>query len=293
MRAFVPSIPDAQRAVGTYPLRFEDLSQDGRVHFEPLVASIDAAVWRPMLAKEPMTRKLHEAGVRPIFTRLVLEVGPAQLDLGTTLTAEGVYEVSHEPDGKGGAARLFLNMWTSVWAGPDKRRPERVNVGRLFAEHQLTRPHAPPGERRVTALPDGKPLPLAEYRAPQPETVLEPPEGADWLEPAERVDAAPIVFGLSHTDANQHVNSLVYPRLFQDAALRRFASLGAETRTLSACLHIAFRKPFFAGDSAQIVLRAFRMEGGELGALGTFRGTDPSPATRPHVYVQVGFSRKP
>jgi hypothetical protein len=285
-----PSVPDTQRATGTYPLRFEDLSQDGRVHFEPVVASIDAAIWRPLLSKEPMTRVLFEAGIRPIFTRLMLEVGPAQLDPGTTLSAEGAYEVSHEPDGQGGASRLFLNMWTTIWAGPDKRRPERVSVGRLFAEHQLTRTHAPPGERRVTALPGAHPLPRAEYRAPKPETILEPADASGWLEPTERADAAPTVFGLSHTDSNQHVNSLVYPRLFEDAALRRFAALGQDTKTLSVRLHIAFRKPFFAGEQAAIHLRALR-EGQELGAIGTFRAANGE--AKPHVYVRLGFSGKP
>jgi hypothetical protein len=290
----LPDVPDTQRATGTYPIRFEDLSQDGRVHFEPVVASIDAAIWRPLLSKDPLTRTLHKEGVRPIFTRLALEVGPARLELGTLLTAEGLYELSHEPDGKGGAKRLFLNMWTSIWAGPDKRRSDRVNVGRLFAEHQLTRPHAPPGERRVTSLP-GRPLPSSEYRSPGAETLLDTDEDAEWLEPSEKEDAAPVVFGLSHTDVNQHVNSLVYPRLFADAALRRFASLRADTRTLAEHLHISFRKPFFAGDSAAIALRAFRRSE-DLGAVGTFRAAGAAVQAdppRPHVYVQLGFSRRP
>jgi hypothetical protein len=288
----IPSVPDTQRATGTYPLRFEDLCQDGRVHFEPVVASIDAAIWRPLLRQNSLVRTLHADGVRPIFTRLVLEVGSARLELGTTVTAEGVYELSHEPDGQGGARRLFLNMWTSIWAGPDKRRAERVSVGRLFAEHQLTRPLAPAGERRVTTLP-GLPIPRAEYHPVPPDTLLDLWPGAEWLEPESRVDAAPIAFGLSHTDINQHVNSLVYPRLFADAALRRFASLGADTKTLAARLHISFRKPFFAGSAAEISLRAFR-EGDEVGAVGTFRASrvaSSSPQEKPHVAVQLGFSR--
>jgi hypothetical protein len=290
----IPSVPDTQRATGTYPLRFEDLCQDGRVHFEPVVASIDAAVWRPMLRKDPLTRTLHAEGVRPIFTRLLLEVGPAQLELGTTVTAEGVYELAHEPDGQGGAKRIFLNMWTSIWAGPDKRRAERVSVGRLFAEHQLTRPHAPPGERRVTTLP-GHGIPRSEYRSVSVEAVTELRPTVEWLEPEARADAAPIVFGLSHTDINQHVNSLVYPRLFADAALRRFATLGVDTKTLASRLHIVFRKPFFAGGSAAIWLQAFR-EGAAFGAAGTFRAASPASTSRedkPHLAIELSFSRSP
>jgi hypothetical protein len=302
----VPEVPDTQRATGTYPIRFEDLAEDGRVHFEPIVASIDAAIWRPMLGKQAMARALHASGVRPIFTRLALEVGPARLELGATLTADGVYELSHEPDGRGGATRLFLNMWTTIWAAPNKHRAERASVGRLFAEHQLTRPHAPPGERRVVRLPGGEPLPRAEYRAPRHESLLDIAPGHEWLEPEVRTDAMPIRFGLSHTDVNQHVNSLVYPRLFVDAALRRFAGLGESTRTLASRLHIAFRKPFFAGEAAQIELRAYREAdpssaarepGQELAAVGTFRpvgdAQSAEPPVKPHVYVHLGFSRTP
>jgi hypothetical protein len=285
----IPTVPDAQRATGSYPIRFEDLAQDGRVHFEPIVASIDAAIWRPLLSKDAVTRALHASGVRPIFTRLALEVGPARLELGTTLSADGVYELSHEPDGKGGATRLFLNMWTTIWAAPGKHRTERAAVGRLFAEHQLTRPHAPPGERRVVTLPGNAPLPRAEYSAPRHESLLDLPPGREWLEPATGPDPAPVRFGLSHTDINQHVNSLVYPRLFVDAALRRFASLGASTKTLASRLHIAFRKPFFAGDGARIELRAFRESSGEMGAVGTFRPAEDGVA-KPHVFVDLGFS---
>jgi hypothetical protein len=294
----IPTVPDAQRATGSYPIRFEDLAQDGRVHFEPIVASIDAAIWRPMLGKDPVTRALHASGARPIFTRLALEVGPARLELGTTLTADGVYELSHEPDGRGGAARLFLNMWTTIWAAAGKHRAEPSCVGRLFAEHQLTRPHAPPGERRVVTLPGAQPLPAAEYRAPRHESLLELARGGEWLERALGYDAAPIQFGLSHTDINQHVNSLVYPRLFVDAALRRFAALGAATDTLPLRLHIAFRKPFFAGDAARIELRAFRQSSstpgapGDLGAIGTFLPAKEAGA-KPHVYVNLDFSPTP
>jgi len=291
----VPTVPDAQRATGSYPIRFEDLAQDGRVHFEPIVASIDAAIWRPMLGKDATSRALHASGVRPIFTRLALEVGPARLGVGATLTADGVYELAHEPDGQGGAARMFLNMWTTIWAGPSRHTPERAMVGRLFAEHQLTRPHAPKGERRVTSLPGDQPMPRATYVAPSPEALLELAPGREWLEPALAEDATTIRFGLSHTDMNQHVNSLVYPRLFVDAALRRFAALGASTETLATRLTIAFRKPFFAGSAARIDLRANTgSTPGELGAVGTFRSADAATgAARPHVHVRLGFSPTP
>jgi hypothetical protein len=65
-------------------------------------------------------------------------------------------------------------------------------------------------------------------------------------------------FGLDHTDSNQHVNSLVYPRLFAEAALRRLAELERPRRLLIRALDIAYRKPSFAGDRVRIHTRLFR-----------------------------------
>ena len=62
------------------------------------------------------------------------------------------------------------------------------------------------------------------------------------------MDPTPLPLGLAHTDANQHVNSLVYPRLFEEAVLRRLATLGKPTALLTRRAEVAFRKPAFAGE---------------------------------------------
>src|ERR1700722_7309755 len=97
----VPEVPAEQRGTGTYRLRFEDLSQDGRILFEPVVASIGASVWRPVLEKHPVSVTMQAHGVRPIFTRLALEGTSARLSLGDPLTAEGAYQLAYEPDESG------------------------------------------------------------------------------------------------------------------------------------------------------------------------------------------------
>jgi hypothetical protein len=288
----VPALPDDQRGSGTYRLRFEDLSQDGRILFEPVVASIGASVWRPVLEKHPLSATMQANGVRPIFTRLALEGTSARLSLGDPLTAEGAYQLAYEPDEAAGVARMYLNMWTQVWgigrAGTEGEG-QPVLAGRFFAEHVLTRLHTAPEQRRVTLVP-GVPRPTAEYhQSPRENLLLLPPslEGAVWLEPSPRADRLPAVFGLVHTDINQHVNSLVYPRLFEEAALRRLHELGKGSRLLGRTLEVAFRKPFFAGDAASVVLRAFA-SGDKVGVAGVFTDAGAAaPDAKPHAYVRI------
>jgi hypothetical protein len=113
-------------------------------------------------------------------------------------------------------------------------------------------------------------VPAARWTWRPLEAATAPPERAEPLDEAELPDEATVAFGLAHTDSNQHVNSLVYPRLFQEAALRRFAARGRSTRVLPRRIEIAYRKPCFAGDRARITLRAFALPDGQLLATGAF-----------------------
>ena len=79
--------------------------------------------------------------------------------------------------------------------------------------------------------------------------------------------------GLDHTDSNRHVNSLVYPDLFRDAALRRLSELGRDTSVTARAAEVAFRRPSFAGDRLATVLQAFDCEG-RPGAAGKIHGLD-------------------
>jgi hypothetical protein len=283
-----PSVPDEQRGSGSYPIRFEDLSQDRRLLLETVVASVGPALWKSVLSRHPAALAMNADGVRPIFTRMIIDGGAARFRFPAELTASGAYELASERAPDGTIARLYLNMWTEIETMPD----DRVPPPRLFAEHVLTRPFGPPEKRRVTQVPGIDP-PRTEYRQPPVHETLALPEGAAWLEPSLRADVRPNVFGLVHTDINQHVNSLVYPRLFEEAALRRFADLGRETKVLSRKLEITFKKPFFAGQVARIALRAFAA-GERLGAVGVFvEGNGGADATfegvRANAYVRMWF----
>jgi acyl-CoA thioesterase FadM len=246
---------------------------------------------------------MRAEGVVPILTRLVIEGTPGPFAVQGRLTAHGAFELSHARGASGDVERIFLDMWADVTAPigrthgpPPERAGEVTTAGRIFAEHVFTRLFAPPAERKVTRFdaPGVEPLPPTQRETRALSAILELPPGAVPLDAALRADATPIVFGVTHTDSNQHVNSLVYPRLFEDAALRRFASHGKSTAVLARSIEIGFRKPCFAGETMRIALRAYLL-GDKLGAVGVYVSEKDAAsgstlaAARPHAFVHTVF----
>jgi acyl-CoA thioesterase FadM len=296
----LPNVPDTQRATGSFPPRYEDVSQDGRLLLEATSVALGASVWAPLIAKHPLSPWMRASGVVPILSRIVIEGTPGPFSVAR-FTANGAFHLSHAKSANGDVDRIFLDMWADVTAPiarmygpPPERAGEVATAGRIFAEHVFTRLFAPPNERKVTRLDvpgiDAVPGNARETRAVA--SIIDLPPGAEPLDEL-RVDPTPIVFGLTHTDSNQHVNSLVYPRLFEDAALRRFSTLGKDTSVLARAIEIGFRKPCFAGQSMRIAVRAYAL-GGKLGAAGIFV-TESDAANlataRPHAYVHTVFER--
>lgn len=300
-----PTVPEEQQATAPVSLRFEDVTQDGRVLLGALFHGLSEAIWRPLLHRHPMTAVFLQQGIVPVLTLLVLEGTSGPFAVDPPLTAHGCYQLARGPAPDGTSDRLYLNMWVELTGlvGQTYAPPSRVHrtpllAGRVFAEHTFTRPFAPPGERRVTRfeIPGMPEVPEASYVPLPLSGLLELPSGAVPLEETFTADVAPVVFGIGHTDSNRHVNALVYPRLFEQAALRRFAALGHAPTVLPRKLAIAFRKPCFAGQSVRIVLKAF-LHGDHLGAVGAFVdefvGTSPDAltTTKPYCSLRMWFER--
>jgi hypothetical protein len=91
-----------------------------------------------------------------------------------------------------------------------------------------------------------------------------------------------------------HVNSLVYLRVFEEAALRRFASLGRGAAVLGRQVDIAYRKPCFAGQTMRVALQAFEKDG-RLGAAAVLVSEADAVSAeilaraKPHTYVRMAF----
>jgi hypothetical protein len=292
-----PLPPDAPRATATAYQRFEDVTQDGRLVLEAIPNALGPAVWRAIIGRDRAAKELLARGIVPVLSRFVIEGEPGPLSANAAIEAEGACRLARSDDG-----RLVLDMWADLRAPRGRtydfaeRKAEKVLVGRAYGEHVLTRPFAPPGERRVRelAFPGAPVVQGSRPAAPPPESIVALPEGATPLEAEMRADPVPLTFGLVHTDSNMHVNSLVYLRLFEEAALRRFAELGRGVNVLGRTMDILYRKPCFAGQTMRVVQRAFAA-GSLLGVVAVLVEVAPTRSEAslsqapPHAYVQMTF----
>ncbi len=277
------------RATAVVPMRYEDIAQDGRMLLEFGGKGIGEVVWRELLEKAPQRDLMISTGIVPILTRYTVVGGTGPFSVNAQVTGAGTYALGQDGE------RVYLDMWTTLLAShgssweaqPDRGGPPVVALS-TFAEHVMTRLFAPPNERKVSSLP-GIDLDPRRFALPDREAMLVLPERAEPLDAELRPDSVPWVFGLRHTDSNQHVNSLVYPQLFEEALLRRALELGRSTSVLATEIDCAYRKPCFAGDVVRWWLRAFLLDG-QLGAVGVLVEEGATPhddRRRPRTYARL------
>jgi acyl-CoA thioesterase FadM len=293
-----PHVPPYQQVSGEMSLRYEDLCQDGRLVVEAMPAAIGNVFWRQAMQPSGLGEALHNDGVMPILTRLVTAAGEGPLSIGPPLQGTARYGLATLRNTAGDIERLVLDVWIDIegvfgitHGPPPERAGERLVAGRVFAEHTFTRVFAAPGERKVRRLPSPLPsVPPHERPYQPPDDLLVLPEGAEPIDASLCAESLPMVFGLDHTDANQHVNSLVYPRLFREAALRRLAAHGEAAACLTVLQETSFRKPCFAGDTMRIAVQLFRHDG-RFGAVCCLLpdAADLSRAARAHAFGHVLF----
>lgn len=280
----MPEFPAGQSAVTSSYLRYEDVAMDGRLMPIALPPAM-GGLWREALHDHPGARNALKSGILPILTRLTMATTGTPIRVDRPTEARAGFQLAHSLASEGTLAKLFMNVWTELrgTGGRLTRNAsggELVVAGSLFAEHTFTRILAPPGQRGVTELEvEGYPrVPDALYRPEAPQSAQEPPAGAAWLDELV-ADPAEYCFTLDQTDSNQHVNSLVYVRVFLDAVNRRLAAVGQRGRLRSQAIDIAYRKPCFAGDSVRASVRRF-----EGGIAGVIAGLDDG---KPRCYVRV------
>jgi hypothetical protein len=262
--------------------RYEDITQDGRLQLIGLMPGLGAAIWKALLAPLPALATFRSQGILPILSRLVTACEDRPVSMNFPIRYKGSVRFAREKDGD----RLFANMWLEAHApvastlmpDPPADAPYEL-VGRVFAEHVLTRPFAPPAQRKVTRLdaPGVPPIPEDEHAFLPAEDLVA--SAGDALEPA-----GDVIFGMMHTDANHHVNSLVYPRVFEELAIRKLvqeASIPNAHQLVARTLEIRWRKPFLAGERAHIGMRVVdgAAAGCEVGIVGAFQHEGPKPSS--------------
>jgi len=295
MTVFELDVPESQRSDVALAIRYEDVAQDGRVKLSALPHALGVACWQTLLADHPVSEASRRDGILPILSRVTMRAGGGPVSALAPLRARGAYRLSHTRNAAGDVDRIVMELAAQVEGvvgathGPAPANAgDVVAVGSIHAEHVFTRPFASPSERKLTHLPAAiypGGVPEARYAWQPPERVRVPPRDARLLGQEPR-SAGRFVFGLMHTDVNQHVNSLVYPDLVEEAVLRRLAQLGRSTKVLATSVELAYRKPCFAGDTTELSLLLYEREG-VLGAVGAFEGV--GGRGRPHVYARVEF----
>lgn len=300
----LPDVPAEQIGEGRTPLRFEDVAQDGRVRIEGVWPPIGPILWGKLGVSKSLFR-LGAQGVRAVLTYVMIDGGNEPVSVRNLCEHSARWQAGHTKDQHGDVNRLVLNTWLSSTAprgvpgnpALPSASTEKVAIARAFGQHVFTKPTAPPGQHRVLRLedPDMPEFPPAELEWREPLGVLALPAGAEPLEETPTRDSNPIVFGLCHTDGNQHVNFLTYPRLAEEAGIRRLSRLGHGARLLARRAEIGYRKPSFAGDALTIVLQAFRLRE-MLGVVGAFydgalpdRVASFSELGSPRACVRLGF----
>ena len=286
-------LPDLH-AQGPMTLRYEDITQDGRPRVGALPTAL-GVVWRGVAPPAEVRTAMTEHGIIPILTRLRVEAFDGPFSIEEPFAVRGSFSLAHAKSAAGDVERLFLDIETEV-----EGRLGRTNLppppgagtiaaaGTVFAEHVFTRPFAAPDERKVLALPvgGGRFVPPRERAQRAPRDVITVPNTAMPLEGDFVRDDTPLVMGPTHTDSNQHVNSLVYPALFEEAVLRRLARLGRSVQVLARSLELGYRRPSFAGDTLRISLRTFTRDDA-IECVGVFHAEDETDLAKARVYVRM------
>lgn len=282
---------DELHDVGELTFRYEDFAQDGRPLLGVLPPSL-GSVWRHELEKQPESQALRAAGILPILTRIEIDLSSDSFSPNLSGRVLGRGDLLRAEVPAGEHARVLCDVRTRVVAPTghallphDGSEPREV--GTLLGEHVLTRLFAEKDHRRVA--PDD--LPAVGITLP-PARPWQPPQAIVTVEPEAtpiagfQHDPMPQALGLMHTDANQHVNSLVYPHLFEAAVLRRLRALGRDHRVSARSLRIGYRKPSFAGEAISIDLALFE-RGERLVAVGRFFGEGEADPDRARVYIRL------
>ena len=290
-------LPEDNYARGQMELRYEDLTQVGRIRLTAIPHAGNIP-WREKIVHHPLSR-IRETGVIPVLSRLVIDGGEGPLPIGPPVDVESCFQLAHSRNEEGEVERIFLNVWAELFGEIGVSfgaRPvnagARVRAGRFYSEYVFTRPFAPPGERKVRRLESQGltvvPFDRHEWRSLA--SVVSLPAVSERLDDGWIDEGVPVYFGLDHTDWNQHVNSLVYPGLFQEVALRRLAAHGVGGRLQAVQAEVGYRKPAFPGEALRIVAKAYKYRGG-YGVVGWFLPLDAEPPTRPNCYLRMHFEK--
>lgn len=264
----IPEVLDGHRTEALVPIRYEDVTQDGRLRPTSIPPALGILTWPTVMSHEDAEWARQE-GVVPILSRMLIEIGAGPIPAIYPLKGRGAAHHASVRNASGEVERLMLMMWADLegeegWTHVRGTPGPVLQVARVYAEHVFTRLFGTGSDRRVRSLPRG--VPADSWSFTRFETVAVPEAGATALDESHH----PVAFSIAHTDANNHVNSMVYPRLLEDRAIDRLATFAENWGDLAARqVEVMWRKPFFIGERATIRLSLYPAKDGYR-ALGAF-----------------------
>ena len=204
-------------------------------------------------------------GVVPLNNILRFETFGVHCPLGTKLRQETRLRLVTTRDENGTLKRGHLAMNCELFHRDDNSQPP---VGRAEFWMALTRPLAPPGQHRPTAVPEAIRF-LKEHEPTESDLVSRdiesyrccppffPPlaEGQKGGNGQAFHDTMPLVFHIDRSDIYRHINTAVYMNQAQDyLALLYHEGGGDAGRLRFREITIYFRKPFVPGQAAEVEL---------------------------------------
>src|SRR3569832_2511886 len=146
-----PPMPDfapGQSTVTTAPMRYEDLTQDGRLTPIALPPTM-SGLWRDVLSDHPGARNSLKTGIIPILTRMTLICEDQPIHVNRPIEVKAGFELAHDRDHAGEVTRLFMIVWTEVRGAagrisPNSRPGPRARAGRGGAGRAGARRRAAP-----------------------------------------------------------------------------------------------------------------------------------------------------
>ena len=193
-------------------------------------------------------------GIAPIPHLMHLETFGQQVSLGSRMRQEYRFRLVAARSQSGELTRAHVVMKCTLLQ-PGAPGEERVGSAEIWMA--LTRPFAPPGERRPTAIPAALAF-LTEHPLTETDLGSRPIESFRCqAAPDETIthDNLPLVYHMDRSDSNRHINMHVYPQQALDYLALGYHRAGGDAGRLRfRAITVCFRRPFLPGDVADVEL---------------------------------------
>lgn len=196
-------------------------------------------------------------GVAPIPHLMHLRTAGRQVALGTPLRQEYRFRLvtARHADGALARAHLVMNCTLSARAAHAAHAAGALGSAEIWMA--LTRPFAPPGERKLSAVPAALRF-LTEHALTAGELGSRAIESFRCQAAAAEQaihDTLPLAYHMDRSDSNRHINMHVYPQQALDyLALGYHRAGGNAGRLRFRAVTVYFRRPFLPGDGAEVEL---------------------------------------